>query len=331
VRRRLAAAVGLAAAALLAAAGVPAPDATGPLAVGAREVPLDPAHPDRISLGRLAYRGGLELRSSDPRFGGWSGLSVGDDGERFLAVSDEGHWMEGRLEYASDGRLSGVADVRLGPLLDTAGEPLAAKRDADAESLARLPDGSLLVGFERRHRIWRYAAGDPPFQGPAQPYPAPPGLEAAPVNSGLESLAWLGEGRLLALTEDLKVPGGVRGWVGGAGDWLPLAYPVEGLLRPSDATRLPSGDVLVLERGYSAATGVQVRIRQVPSRRIASQGTLEGPLLAELAPPLTVDNFEGIAARRANDGALIYVLSDDNFSPTERTLLLMFEAPGPPR
>lgn len=322
--------IGLGAAALVAAALVPTRAATGPLRLTARQVPLDPIHPKRSDLGRLLYRGGLELRSPDPRFGGLSGLSVSADGRRFVAISDQGHWVDGRLEYDTHGRLVGVAGARLGPIPDTRGDPLVAKRDADAESLAPLPDGSLLVGFERRHRIWHYPPGDPPLQGPAQPYAAPPGLLAAPANSGLEALAWLGEGRLLALTEDLEVPGGVRGWVGGSRGWRPLVYPVEGLLRPSDATPLPSGDVLVLERGYSAETGVRVRIRRVPAERIEAGERLEGTLLAELAPPLTVDNFEGISSRRERSGTAIYVLSDDNYSPTERTLLLMFELPDRP-
>jgi len=49
---------------------------------------------------------------------------------------------------------------------------------------------------------------------------------------------------------------------------------------------------------------------------------LVGRTLAELAPPLTVDNFEAAAARAAPDGAtLIYLLSDDNQSFLQRTLL----------
>jgi hypothetical protein len=53
---------------------------------------------------------------------------------------------------------------------------------------------------------------------------------------------------------------------------------------------------------------------------------LEGRVIAEFLPPVTVDNFEGVAVRRGEDGeTLVYVLSDDNFNPDQRTLLLMFE------
>jgi hypothetical protein len=46
----------------------------------------------------------------------------------------------------------------------------------------------------------------------------------------------------------------------------------------------------------------------------------------ELARPATVDNFEGLAAvPRANGGFRFYLLSDDNASASQRTLLLAFD------
>ena len=45
-----------------------------------------------------------------------------------------------------------------------------------------------------------------------------------------------------------------------------------------------------------------------------------------LAKPLTVDNFEGLAAVPGRDGAIrFYLISDDNFSASQRTLLLAFD------
>jgi len=42
---------------------------------------------------------------------------------------------------------------------------------------------------------------------------------------------------------------------------------------------------------------------------------------------MTVDYFEGLALRRGENETLIYVLSDDNFSAAQSTLLLMFALP----
>ena len=41
---------------------------------------------------------------------------------------------------------------------------------------------------------------------------------------------------------------------------------------------------------------------------------------------MTVDNFEGIDVRKGPAGEIfIYLISDDNFNPEQRTLLMMFE------
>jgi hypothetical protein len=42
-----------------------------------------------------------------------------------------------------------------------------------------------------------------------------------------------------------------------------------------------------------------------------------------------IDNMEGLAVHRASDGAIVLTLiSDDNFSPLQRTVLLQFTLSG---
>jgi hypothetical protein len=45
----------------------------------------------------------------------------------------------------------------------------------------------------------------------------------------------------------------------------------------------------------------------------------------DMAPPLTQDNFEGLAAVPRPDGVRFYLLADDNALATQRTLLLAFD------
>ncbi|PYQ24543.1 MAG: hypothetical protein DMF79_01570, partial [Acidobacteria bacterium] len=53
---------------------------------------------------------------------------------------------------------------------------------------------------------------------------------------------------------------------------------------------------------------------------------LGGRLIADIAPPLTIDNFEGIDCRKGRHATpVFYVISDNNFSAEQRTLLLMYE------
>lgn len=97
----------------------PAPRAEAePIAVEVRAVPLDTAAPERTTLGPLRYRGGIEIRSTDRRFGGLSGLAVSADGTRFVAVADFGYWFTGTLVYDGGGRLVGIADPSIEPLRD---------------------------------------------------------------------------------------------------------------------------------------------------------------------------------------------------------------------
>ena len=301
-----------------------AADDAVPLAV--ETVPLNPDDTMQVRAGALRYRGGIAVRSPDKRFGGFSGLAVGPDGRRLTAVSDRGAWFRARIRHDGAGRLTGLADGRIGPLLGAGVRPLRGL-DADAEALAFLPDGSALVAFERRHRILRYPAGPQPLSGRPVRASAPAGLAAAPDNGGAETLAHIGGGDLLLLTEGLaRGSGTFAGWVARKGRWRPVAYARTGGFRPTDATVLPNGDIAVLERHYSPATGVSARIVLVPRSALAADKTVRGRELLHLAPSMTVDNFEGISARRGPDGkTVLYILSDDNFNPLQRTLLLMFE------
>ena len=96
--------------------------------------------------------------------------------------------------------------------------------------------------------------------------------------------------------------------------------------KPTGATTLPNGSVYVLLRKFSPLTGVAVRVARlaVPESPTASLAQLQ--TIAEIAPPLTIDNFEGIANWTARDGrSYLYIVSDDNFNPLQRTLLMQFE------
>ena len=77
--------------------------------------------------------------------------------------------------------------ARIGQLHGLDGRLIASKAEADAEAMARLPDGSWLVAFERDHRLWRYrtlTATPTPVEGPAE-------IGRQPANGGIEALAAL--------------------------------------------------------------------------------------------------------------------------------------------
>lgn len=293
--------------------------AAEPLSLRAAPAALAPDGGENLAVGALAFRGGLHLTSPDPRFGGLSDIRVRGGGAAFTAVTDAGYWIEGALAFRG-GRLAGVRDARILPLRGADGAPLAGKERADAEALARGPDGGWIVAFERRHRLLRYTA--PGAAATAADILPAPWLRGLAPNAGVEALAFAG-GAFLALAER-PAAGGAGGWLaapGGGGD--SFAYPADPFFRPAAAARLPGGGFLVLERGYSRAAGAKARVMRMAAPRA---GAAAAPReIARLEAPLAVDNFEGLDAWVTPDGGTaVLIVSDDNFNPRQRTLLMLF-------
>ena len=334
-RRGVAAAL----AALLAAGGA-LDTAAEPLVIEARPVALNPADPTQTRVGALVYLGGLELTSPDARFGGLSGLAIDAGNGRLLAVTDHGHWVAARLVLDGDGAPIGIAEGEIAPIRDHGGRLLSGSW-GDAEDIVRLADGRLAVSFERQHRVALYAADAPLSGGRAVRLEPPRRLAWAPNNGGIEALTEVSPGRLLAVTEGLYAGDGrLRGWLLSApdgtdgaaadpADATALFYATEGAYQPTALATPPGGDVLALERRYTVADGPSARLLRITGAAIFPGATLAGVELARLAKPLTVDNFEGLAVGRDASGRVIVtIISDDNFNPLQRTLLLRFHLIG---
>jgi hypothetical protein len=327
----------IAAALLAIAAASPALDGP-PLAATVQPVPLDPTHPDAASLGRLRYMGGLWLEAGDPRFGGFSDLRIGDGGRSLVAVSDCGTSLTAALQYDGEGRLRAADRLQLRPLAAPGGRTLS-RAEVDAESLVRLRDGSYVVGFEGQHRLWRYPAGEPPLVSSPVPVAGPAEAASLPSNEGFEALVALPDGRLLVLAESVRGSADrTAGWVQSGGSWSAFELPLlveddapRDPFRPTGAALLPSGDVVLVERRWPA---LAARLRLITSKEVEARSSLAGAEIARLAPPFTLDNYEGIEAAPGPDGRLrVFLLSDDNDcskggpragANVQRTLLLSF-------
>ncbi len=310
--------------------GQPAARPRREITLTAQRVPLSTALPKLDRAGSARFLGGLWLRSDDRGFGGLSGLTVEPDrrGLRMIAVTDEGDRFTALL-VLDNGQLRGVESATLEPLEDLLGRPVSGKSFGDAESITRLTDGRVLVGFERRHRIWAYGPG---LTGPARLFETPAMLARAPSNGGLESMASWPDGRILGITESLKTKAGnFESFLHQGEAWTSLEWKASGPgFQPADATVLPNGDLLVLERFWSALapTGLSSRIMLVKGDSVKTGALLQGELVAELKAPLIAENFEGIAAFRNAAGATQLILvSDNNFNSIQRTLLLWFDMP----
>jgi len=293
-----------------------------PIEVRAIPIALDASEPGRVAVGRLTFLAGFELRSPAARWGGLSGMAF-DAEDRLIVVSDLGFWLRLELRHGADGRLTGLGAGESGPLLDEAGRAPADKVAGDAEAVA-LGEHELWVAFEQRHRLWRYC-GDGAPAGPAAWVEGPAELSTLPANEGVEGMVRLADGRYLLAGEGAGYEGGdPRGWLGREGRWRELSFARTGDFAPTDLALLPSGDVLLLERRFTPLTGAGARLSILPAAAIRPGARLQGEEVARLQLPLAVDNLEAVAVRRHADATLVYLLSDDNRSVLQRTLLLQF-------
>lgn len=307
--------------------------------VRAEIVPLDPADPKRERLGAITVRSILQLEAADPTFGGFSGLVAGE-GDRWLAVSDRGTWWAGRLVFSVDGALVAVDDVTTGPLPDVDGRPVRGRFRQDAEELVSWDRETILVAFEGRHRLQAFARehGDgwrPATARASRELPMPPTIRRLPENSGLEAATRLLDGRLLALAEEPDSVASIsdgsgearhRAWIGDPlrGEYVAFAVAAEEGFRPTGAATLAGGDVVVLERFYRPEQGVRARLVRLAASDLASldsRAVIPTEELARFVPPVPVDNFEAVAV----DAGRILLVSDDNFSATQRTLFVHAE------
>lgn len=305
-----------------------------PAGIRAESVPLNFHDLKKTHVGRLTYMGGLELKSSDPRFGGLSGLRVTPDGKYMLALSDNGFWVSAGLAY-SGGRLVGVRNGVIAPLLDQNGAFVArhAKADGDSEAFTELPGGGLVVSFEGSNNLWFYGATLTDVMNKKRPRSLPLPMDLyreisdQSVNGGIEALTALSDGSLFAISEESKDQNGnLKAWlVGSDGGATQLAYRQRGGFDPTDMATLPNGDVLVLERHLSLLGGLAARIRLIKEADIRSGKIISGEEIARLQFPYNVDNMEGLAVRQDAAGrTIIYIISDDNYGQLQRTVLLMF-------
>lgn len=283
-------------------------------------------------FGRVRFRGGLVLRSTDPAFGGFSGLEISPNGQKLLAVSDAGAWLKARLNYRGR-RPAGIASASIGPILALGNKRLRRNRDRDAEAVrllrGNLDTGVVLVGFENNQRIgfFKLAAGQ--VRSP-QRYLRPP--VRLRVNKGIEATGVVKagpfKGAIVAFAErTLDRNGHHRGWFWHGGKVHALALTNVRGFDITDIAGAPDGGLYVLERRFRWSEGVKMRIRRIDRRRIKPGALLAGDILLSADLASEIDNMEGLAVHRdAAKKTVLTVISDNNFNNfLQRTILLQFE------
>ena len=234
--------------------------------------------------------------------------------------------------------MKGVSNAVIGRLLGPDGKPLRDDQERDSEGATLIDGGpaggTAYISFERHHRILRYPFSAQKFGPPTGSLPLPPGTKRMRPNSGLEpspcsrpdhSL----KGAVVAFSESLTDKNGdLQAWLIGGPAPGPFSLKrLEGF-DVTDAAALPDWGLIVLERRFRYSEGIKMRIRRIVAKDLKSGATITGDVLLEATDALNIDNMEGIAPHRSATGETILTLiSDDNYSALQRTLLMQFPVP----
>lgn len=259
--------------------------------------------------------GSFTWREAAPWFGGISALELSEDGSEFVALSDKGRALSGKISRDPEGRIEALEIKESSPLKDRSGKPLR-KGNIDAEGLALLPDGSFFVSFEGNHRLARYAD----ISAPSELLKKGGFIGELQSNSGMEALAVDPMGALWTLPErsgGLSTPFPV--WIFDGNNWenrFEISRS-DGFL-PVGADFDSEGRLYILERRFSGF-GFASRLRRFSP---PFTGTQDGETLFQSSTG-SHDNLEGIAIWKDTGGSFRATLvADDNFHILQRTELL---------
>ncbi|KKX27911.1 hypothetical protein YH62_21615 [Rhizobium sp. LC145] len=298
--------------------------------VTARPITTFKSGSEQREFGKLEFLGGIDFRSSDPRVGGISSVRFRADARSFVAISDNGDWITGSIVRNAEGRLTGLSEVRVAPMIDARGYRKISKSEMDAEGLA-LRQGEAIVSYEGRHRIDIYP--DPGFQisRPSKSMDFVIPREELRGNGGLETVAVSPVdgplvGAVVTIAErSIDTDGNLFAAV--------LEGPLKGIFKvarhdPFDVTDgvfLPNGDLLLLERSFSFTSGVGMRLRRIKGDSIRPGALVDGEVLLQADMGYAIDNMEGLDIIEGPDGSTrIILVSDDNTSFLQRNLMLEF-------
>ena len=253
-----------------------------------------------------------EHRSAN--FGGLSGFDFVSAPDDFIAITDRGFFVPGRLVREGDA-IVGVEEQYMRRMQTAASRDLTGGA-SDSEGLAIDQEGNAFVSFEGLARVWEYP----------EVHIAPNYLERhfdfdfMQGNSALEALAIDTRGWLYTLPErsgranrpfSVYVSKDRNSWD------IEFTIPRRGAFLPVGADVGPDDRLYILERDF---TGFGFRSRV---RSFLLDGTDENVVLQ--TANATHDNLEGIAVWRDDDGHIrLTMVSDDNFRWYQQTQIVEY-------
>ncbi|MBL4891894.1 MAG: esterase-like activity of phytase family protein [Rhizobiaceae bacterium] len=254
--------------------------------------------PNIKRFGKLEFLGGIEIFSDDDNFGGYSGFRFNKNRSDFIAVSDIGFWLTGTLRR-ENGLPVGIKDAVLAPIRDTNGQVVLGKESSDAEAL-EIVGNQIYVAFERDHRVGVFNLDQPNFTlGKSRALKINFNKLNLRGNKGLETIVSAPpasplHGQLLMITErSLNKKRDIRAFIYGGGKLQEFSIARTNQFDITDGKFLPNGDLILLERRFTVATGAALRLRRFKSAAIKPGARLTGETLMFADKPIRSTTWKG--------------------------------------
>lgn len=290
--------------------------------VSLKAVPFEGLPDGGLRTGCLHLDNAATLSAPRP-FGGISGLSV--DGDQALLLADDATIWKGEVSRGHDAEITGFSPLTPRAIHGPEGRRLT-KLAGDSEAL--LTDGEdLLVSFERDHRVSRIIRNGNSWRETSVLFR--PELPSQAANRGIEAMArhqLSGDAVITAIAEHVAQDGEAPLFVlSPDGEELFRAgyVPANDFAVTDMAIDPATNDLIVLERAFSRFRGPRARLTRVPVKDLSPGSAIIPEPLGTLTWLHGIDNMEALIAARSTSGTLrLYLLSDDNFRDTQRTVLM---------
>jgi len=252
----------------------------------------------------------LPIPVTEPWLHGMTSIHT-TDGMGFVAITNFGMLIEGRLLRDRAGQLTGFQPRTTRHLTFPDGRPLTNGFRA-AEGLAVARDGRLFVSFEYHNRVWTYR----PDGTTPEDLGAHVDFGRLRNGRGLAALALSDRGAIYAIPErPARLTHGFPSYRWQNGAWVgSFRMPSDGAFLPVSADFGPDGLLYVLEYDTGAGTGPQSQIR-----RFAVQGDAMGAGAVVLrSQPGQFGYLSGLSVWRDRSGRLRATMVADNGGMADR-------------
>ena len=249
----------------------------------------------------------------DDDFGGISGITLSENGENFVLLSDKSFFFKGKIIRDNLNKIIDLKILEKGQLSSSKGEILTGK-NTDSESIVKIDKRGYYISFESNNRIMYHET----LKGPGKFIPKHSDFDKLLFNDGIEALAIKDNGELYALPE--LPPKGK--------DFHPIykfynnswtiidKIKIDQGFKIVDAEMIDDENLMTLERKFSFYDGFKIRLRRIKFEKDIIKNS---EILLE-SLPWEYYNFEGLGKWKDSNGNIYLTLvSDNQFSPLLKT------------